>query len=215
MPCTPHPPRLDHYNYICVGLQVLKLIIMQFSPATCYFFSICPAHLFLLDLSILLLFHTSWIQMFSSESCSQTPSVCVVPLMSETSFAFIQNCGQNCSIVYFKLYVPRRKKRTWSALNFLMNQTWTYVYTYNTWITWAMCTYDSSTRSLQQHSFRNHGRLLSVTLAGCSYNVVEFYSEGALLDFNLAGCHDCSSLPPPLSRTLPENYFAICHVCNS
>jgi hypothetical protein len=33
MPCPSHPPWLDHSNYICRRVQVMKLLIMQFSPA--------------------------------------------------------------------------------------------------------------------------------------------------------------------------------------
>jgi hypothetical protein len=31
---------LDHSNYICRGLQVMKLLIMEFSPAYYYFISL-------------------------------------------------------------------------------------------------------------------------------------------------------------------------------
>jgi hypothetical protein len=32
MPCPSHPPWLDHSNYIWRGLQIMKRLIMQFSP---------------------------------------------------------------------------------------------------------------------------------------------------------------------------------------
>jgi hypothetical protein len=62
----------------------------------------CPAHLILLDLicltisgyeyklcatfSILPLHHTTEVQIFPSAPCSQPPSVCALPLMSQTKF---------------------------------------------------------------------------------------------------------------------------------
>jgi hypothetical protein len=36
MPYPPHPPWLDHFNYTWRRVQVMKLLIMQFSP-TCHF----------------------------------------------------------------------------------------------------------------------------------------------------------------------------------
>jgi hypothetical protein len=39
MPCLSHPPWLHHSNYIWRKVQVMKLLIMQFSPTSCHF---CP-----------------------------------------------------------------------------------------------------------------------------------------------------------------------------
>jgi hypothetical protein len=64
MPYPCHYPWLDHSNYTLRRvqvMQVMKLIIMQFSPASCHVISLVP--------------------IFSS-----TPSVYVPPLMSETMF---------------------------------------------------------------------------------------------------------------------------------
>jgi hypothetical protein len=36
MPCPSHPPWLDHSNYVWRGVQVMKLLIMQFSPISFY-----------------------------------------------------------------------------------------------------------------------------------------------------------------------------------
>jgi hypothetical protein len=37
MPCPSHPPWLDHSNYTWRTIQVMKLLIMQFSPTTYHF----------------------------------------------------------------------------------------------------------------------------------------------------------------------------------
>jgi hypothetical protein len=57
MPCPSHSLWLDHSNYIWRRIQVMKLLSMQFSPTSCHFIPY-----------------------------SQTPSVCVHPLMWETKF---------------------------------------------------------------------------------------------------------------------------------
>jgi hypothetical protein len=33
MPCPPHPPSFDQYNYTWRGVHVMKLLIMQFFPS--------------------------------------------------------------------------------------------------------------------------------------------------------------------------------------
>jgi hypothetical protein len=37
MPLLFHPPWLDHHNNMWWRLQIIKFLIMQFSPASCYF----------------------------------------------------------------------------------------------------------------------------------------------------------------------------------
>jgi hypothetical protein len=37
MTCLYHPPWLDHSNYTWQRVQVMKLLIMQFSPTSCHF----------------------------------------------------------------------------------------------------------------------------------------------------------------------------------
>jgi hypothetical protein len=40
MPCPSHPPSLDHSNYALRRVQVMKLLIMQFSPTSCHLISL-------------------------------------------------------------------------------------------------------------------------------------------------------------------------------
>jgi hypothetical protein len=40
MPCPSHTPSLDHSNYTWRRVQVMKLLIMQFSPTSCHFSSL-------------------------------------------------------------------------------------------------------------------------------------------------------------------------------
>jgi hypothetical protein len=35
MLCPPHPPWLDHSNYTWRKVEVVKLLIMRFSPSSC------------------------------------------------------------------------------------------------------------------------------------------------------------------------------------
>jgi hypothetical protein len=40
MPCPSQPPRLDHSNYTWRTVQVMQLLIIQFSPTSCHFISL-------------------------------------------------------------------------------------------------------------------------------------------------------------------------------
>jgi hypothetical protein len=47
MPCPSRPPWLDHSNYTWRRIQVMKLLIMLFSPTSCHFIplrSAAPSH---------------------------------------------------------------------------------------------------------------------------------------------------------------------------
>jgi hypothetical protein len=61
MPYSSHSPWLDHSNYVWRGVQVMKLLIMEFYPISYH--------------------HISSDQIFSSAPGSQTPSVYVPPLI--------------------------------------------------------------------------------------------------------------------------------------
>jgi hypothetical protein len=44
MPYSSHPPWLDHSNYTWRRVQVMKLLVMQFSPISCYFIPLQPKY---------------------------------------------------------------------------------------------------------------------------------------------------------------------------
>jgi hypothetical protein len=66
-------------------VQVMKLLLMQFSPTSCHFIPLRS-------------------KIFSSAPCFQTPSGYVPPLISETKFHTQKNYKQNYSFVYFNDY---------------------------------------------------------------------------------------------------------------
>jgi hypothetical protein len=66
-PFVQHPPLLHNSSHFWRRVRVMKLLIMHFSPTSCHFT------------------HAS-IRIFSSAPCSQSPSVYIPPLMSETKF---------------------------------------------------------------------------------------------------------------------------------
>jgi hypothetical protein len=65
------------------------------------------------------LFRPSCIHIFSAPY-SQTPSLCVPPLISGTKFHAAQNYRQNYSFVYFELYVYRQQTRREKVLNWMV-----------------------------------------------------------------------------------------------
>jgi hypothetical protein len=70
--------------------------------------------------SNLLSLHSSSAQIISSATCSQTLSVCVPPLMSETSFTPIQNHRQNYSFVFSNFYVFTQRTRRQKVLGWMV-----------------------------------------------------------------------------------------------
>jgi hypothetical protein len=64
VPCPSNPHWLDHSNYTWWRIQVMKLLIIKFSPTSCHLIPLRSK--------------------YSSAPCSQTPSVCVPPLTSDT-----------------------------------------------------------------------------------------------------------------------------------
>jgi hypothetical protein len=67
MPRSSHSSRFDHPNNVGWGIQVIKLLIMYFSPLPCYLVPLNPKY-------------------FSSAPYCQMPSAYVLPSMWATKF---------------------------------------------------------------------------------------------------------------------------------
>jgi hypothetical protein len=102
MPCTSHPPWHDDSNYAWGGAQFVKLLIMQFSPASYHFILLRPKY--------------SPQRLFSNILKSilfpwwETP--CLTP---------IQNHRQNYNFVYFIFFAFRQESRRCRVLNRVQN----------------------------------------------------------------------------------------------
>jgi hypothetical protein len=93
MPCPSHLLWLGNSNYTWRKVQVMKLHVMQLSPASYYFIPLRSE--------------------YSSQHCSQIPSVNVLPLMSETKFHIHTKLQGNYSFIYFTFYGFRENTK-WS-----------------------------------------------------------------------------------------------------
>jgi hypothetical protein len=97
MPCPSNPPWLDHSNDICRKVLVIKLLIMQFYPASYY--------------------ALTRVRIFSSAPCPQPQSM-FFPLTSETKF---HTRGKIIVLyTYFNLYVFRQQARRQKVLNWMV-----------------------------------------------------------------------------------------------
>jgi hypothetical protein len=90
MLCPSHPPWLHDSNYIWQGVQVMKLLTVQFSSASYYFIPLGS-------------------KILSSAPCSQTPTVYVILLMSETKFHTRTKLQKIHNFVFFLILFLERK----------------------------------------------------------------------------------------------------------
>jgi hypothetical protein len=94
-PCTSHISWRDNSNYTWRTVQVMKLLIVQFSPKSCYFLSLQSKH-------------------FSQHPVLIYPQSMHLSQPQIPSFTSVQNNRQNDSCVYSNFYVFRQIK-FWSV----------------------------------------------------------------------------------------------------
>jgi hypothetical protein len=93
IPCPSHPPLLDHSNYTWRRLQVMKFLIMQFSPTSRHFIALRSKY-------------------FPQHTLLKHPQSMFLPSRQRPSFTTIQNQRQNYSFVYPIFYIFRIKSIT-------------------------------------------------------------------------------------------------------
>jgi hypothetical protein len=85
--------QLAHINVPCLCQVILVASVNYKAPPHYAIFS------------ILLLLSVSLVQMFSSEPCSQTPSICVFPLMRVTRFHTNTQCAIICRKLAQRIFI--------------------------------------------------------------------------------------------------------------
>jgi len=96
MPRPSHSPCFHHLISVWWEVQIMKLLIMEFITASCFF-----------------------LPLRSSAPCFIYPYSMFFLQSERPSFTFIQNNGQNYTFIHFHLYVFRKRTRRQWILNWL------------------------------------------------------------------------------------------------
>jgi hypothetical protein len=117
-----HPPWLDQYYYTWRLVQVMKLLIVQFSPTSCHFISLCskysPHHPFL-----------------------KHPQSMFFPYNRRPGFTYTKNHGKNHSFIYSNFYVFRQLMGWQKFLDWMvLSITRIHVHLFSSWIKFPFIT---------------------------------------------------------------------------